>query len=57
VQTAALRSLALRGEVSNIDVVRRIAGETPPPVRDFAQSLLQALEERATAATIHRQTR
>ena len=50
VQIAALRTLALRGDVSSIDVVRRTAGEAPPPVRELAQWLLQALEERATAA-------
>ena len=49
VQIAALRTLALRGDVSSIDVVRRTAGEAPPPVRELAQWLLQALEERAAA--------
>jgi len=56
VQIAALRTLALRGDVSSIDVVRRTAGEAPPPVRELAQGLLQALEERATAAADRKQT-
>jgi len=56
VQIAALRTLALRGDVSSIDVVRRTAGEAPPPVRELAQWLLQALEERATAAADRKQT-
>jgi type II secretory pathway component GspD/PulD (secretin) len=56
VQIAALRTLALRGDVSSIDVVRRTAGEAPPAVRELAQWLLQALEERATAAADRKQT-
>jgi hypothetical protein len=56
-QIAALRSLALRGDVSSIDVVRRTADEAPPTVREFAQRLLQALEERATSAADRKQTR
>jgi type II secretory pathway component GspD/PulD (secretin) len=50
-QIAALRSLALRGDVSSIDAVRRAAREAPPTVREFAQRLLQALEERTRGAT------
>lgn len=50
-QIAALRSLALRGDVSSIDAVRRAAREAPPTVREFAQRLLQALEERTRVAT------
>jgi len=50
-QIAALRSLALRGDVSSIDAVRRAAREAPPTVREFAQRLLEALEERTRVAT------
>ena len=57
VQTAALRTLALRGDVTSIDVVRRTAGEAPPTVRGFAQSLLRALEERSAAAAAPKQER
>lgn len=46
-QFAALRSLALRGDISSIDAVRRTARQGPVAVRAFAEQLLKALEERA----------
>jgi hypothetical protein len=49
-QLAALRSLALRGDVSSIDAVRHSAREGSIEVREFAEQLLKALEERARIA-------
>jgi hypothetical protein len=49
-QFAALRSLALRGDVSSIPVVRRAVGEGHPTLRAFAEALVHALETRARTA-------
>jgi len=48
-QFAALRSLALRGDVLTIPAVRRIVAEANPEVRELAARLLKALEEKAKA--------
>jgi hypothetical protein len=49
-QFAALRALALRGDVASIPAVAAVVHEGPIETRRLADSLLRALQERAEAA-------
>jgi hypothetical protein len=49
-QFAALRALALRGDVASIPAVRRAVSEGAPQLRAFAAALVRALETRARTA-------